>query len=425
MRTPEKKRNGKWQVRFEDAHRRIRYKTFATKAEANRALIEIERQKSQGIDPARRVRFDELVDEWTESHLASGLRASAVKDYKQSLKRMTEEFGQRDVRSISSADLERLRNGLVESIRRRQADAFERTLAKRPELAERAEEIRAQIARGGVRAAAKVVGCARTLWKFAVSRGYVARNIAADVKKPKAERTVETDVIDQNILNPTEIGMLLTAAHEHRLVIQFLFMTGVRIGELQGLHWTDIDWPSSRVIVRRQLSGVDGELTAPKTRAGTRWIDLPRDLLPDLKTHRLRTPGEFVFPIDARNFRTRVWHPALRRAGLRAIRIHDARHTHASLLIASGADVVAVSRRLGHADPAITLKTYSHAFERRDAAPLGEHLAAFMRRETVGCDLVVPSTSAEVPHAEVVEKMVARVGIEPTTRGFSVRCSTN
>jgi integrase len=87
----------------------------------------------------------------------------------------------------------------------------------------------------------------------------------------------------------------------------------------------------------------------------------------DLKTHRLRTPGEVMFPLDPRNFRSRVWHPALHRAGLRAIRIHDARHTHASLLIAAGADVVAVSRRLGHANPNITLTTYSHLFKRSDS----------------------------------------------------------
>jgi hypothetical protein len=94
------------------------------------------------------------------------------------------------------------------------------------------------------------------------------------------------------------------------------------------------------------------------------------------------------------------------------------------MLIAAGADVVAVSRRLGHANPGITLGTYSHAFQRRDAAPLGETLAAFMRRE-VGCVLVVSSTSTEVPDTQVVDLMVAGVGIEPTTRGFSIRCSTN
>ena len=290
-----------------------------------------------------------------------------------------------------------------------------------PKLTEREAEIRAKIAKAGIRTAAKVIGCARSSWKFAVSRGYAARNVAADVRKPKAERSVESDVIDSNILAPREIALLIEAAPaEHRTAFKFLFNSGVRLGELLGLKWTDVDWASSRIIVRRQRNGLDNELSAPKTKAGTRWIDLPGDLMMELKGLRLRTPGEFMFPLDARNFRSRVWHPALRRAGLRAIRIHDARHTHASLLIAAGADVVAVSRRLGHSNPAITLGVYSHAFQRRDELPLGEKLAAFMRRESVGCYSVVPGTDPEVGDMEVVEKMVARGGIEPPTRGFSV-----
>ncbi len=135
--------------------------------------------------------------------------------------------------------------------------------------------------------------------------------------------------------------------------------------------------------------------------------------------HKARVGGEFAFAVDERNWRSRVWHPSLRRARLRAIRIHDARHTHASLLIGSGADVVAVSRRLGHSNPSVTLTTYSHASALRDAAPLGERLAEFMRREAGGCVLVAPS--AETAHAAaqgaaeaadlIVDSMVARGGI--------------
>ena len=110
---------------------------------------------------------------------------------------------------------------------------------------------------------------------------------------------------------------------------------------------------------------------------------------------------------------------------MRSIRIHDARHTHASLLIASGADVVAVSRRLGHANPSITLTTYSHWFQRRDATGLGEKLAQFMKAETVGCILVASGEEATTTDTEVVDSVVARGGIEPPTRGFSIRCSTN
>jgi hypothetical protein len=63
----------------------------------------------------------------------------------------------------------------------------------------------------------------------------------------------------------------------------------------------------------------------------------------------------------------------------------------------------------------------SHAFARRDTAPLREKLAAFMRQESVGCDSVATTTEAAQPDAEVVDLLVARGGIEPPTRGFSDR----
>jgi len=429
MRRPEKihrKGGTRWQVRFEDAHRKIRYRAFPTKAAAETFLREVDSAQRAGLDPARRVRFDELATEWRASHLASGLRPSSVKDYEAALKRLSDYFGRREVRGITAGDLEQCRNGVVEAVKRERTEKLERVLKRRPELRKRESELREQIARGGARTAAKVVGTARTLWKFAVSRGYAARNIASDVKKPKAPPVVATGVIDQNILTPTEIVRLL--AHvpaEHRTTVAFLFNTGVRFGELLGVRWEDMDWASGRVLIRRQRSGLTGELTVPKTAAGTRWIDLSADLIAELKAHRLRTPGNFLFALDERNWRSRVWHPALRRAGLRSIRIHDARHTHASLLLAAGADVVAVSRRLGHSNPSITLAVYAHAVQQRTAPALGEKLAAFMRAESVGCELVAREDVALHRRTQVFEGMVARVGIEPTTRGFSIRCSTN
>ena len=455
MRTPEKKRNGKWQIRYEDQHRKMRYATYATKREAEIGIKEKDALRNAGVDPARKVTFEVLVREWTESHLATGLRPSTVKDYKQSLKRLSAHFGQLEVRKITAGDLEKCRNELIKKVVSERMAQFEVVLAKAKARSAAAqteadaalfaaeEKKRKEIQRGGIRAAGKVIGTARTMWTWAVSRGYAPRNVAEDVKKPVKIAKPRDGVIDQNILTPVEIEHLIAhTVPQHRCAVRFLFMTGVRLGELGGLQWGDIDWRSNRMLVQRQRSGIDGEMTEPKTEAGTRWVDLPKELITQLKAHKLATPGEYVFPIDARNWRSRVWHPALRRAGLRSIRIHDARHTHASLLIGSGADVVAVSRRLGHSNPSITLGTYSHAFARRDTVPLGEHLAAFMKTETsglklqavggVGCDLVVSSDNREQAVLGASEKpikiknlVVAREGIEPPTRGFSVRCSTN
>ena len=412
---------------------RIRYASFGTKRAAEAALKEKDALRNAGVDPGRRVGFDELARAWAESHLTHGLRPSTIKHYKEALKRLADFFGKTEVRTITAASLEKCRNELVLKVQAERTAKFDRVLAADPTLKTREAEIRATIKRGGIRAAGKMIGTARMLWKFAVSRGHAVRNIAQDVKKPTALALVESGVIDQNILTPAEVERhLANMPSDQRCFGRFLYMTGVRFGEALGAEWSDMDWNSNRILIRRQRSAMTGEMTVPKTKAGLRWIDLPVGLITELKAHRLRTPGEAMFPIDARNWRMRVWHPSLRRAGLRSIRVHDARHTCASLLIGSGADIVAVSRRLGHSNPAITLSTYSHAFARRDTAPLGERLAAFMAQETVGCVLVASGKNAAVPHSEHDENineisglLVAREGIEPPTRGFSVRCSTN
>jgi len=410
----------RYTVRYTDVHGSNRYRTFRVRKKAEAFQQEVERGKTLGIDIGQRVRFSAGCAAWEESHLAHGLRPSTVKDYRQSIKRLRDEFGQREIRTIGPADLERLRNKLIDLIRQERTVAFERVLSRNPALKTREQEIRAKIARSGNRAAAKVIGGAVTLWKFFVSRGYAARNVAQDVKKP----TVKSG--SHGILNAEQIERMVRATPErHRMAVKFLFFTGVRFGELLGLKWSDLDWETSLVHVQRQRSGINNELTEPKTDAGTRWIDLDAVLLTELKAHRLRTPGEFMFPLDARNWRTRVWYKALDRAGLPRIRIHDARHTHVSLLISMGEDVASIADRVGHANPSITMSIYAHPYRSKMRKRIGANLAAFVRKETGGCISVVTGIAPEPTDMEVIEKMVARGGIEPPTRGFSVRCSTN
>jgi integrase len=83
--------------------------------------------------------------------------------------------------------------------------------------------------------------------------------------------------------------------------------------------------------------------------------------------HDLVFPNNEGNPMDAANLIHRGFEPAVRRAGLRKIRFHDLRHTAASLLLANGVDVVAVSRLLGHSSPIVTLSIYSHAIPKARA----------------------------------------------------------
>ena len=170
------------------------------------------------------------------------------------------------------------------------------------------------------------------------------------------EKTLEYD--------PTYYHLFLCALH-----------TGMRSGELAGLQWPDVDWKGRFFEVRRQV--VDGEITDLKTKNGRRRIDLSDDLLEALSKLRRQMQEEamkegrnelpqWVFAnhcgscTDMNNVKARNFKRVLRKAGLRDIRFHDLRHTFASQLLCNGANILYVSQQLGHANPGITMKIYSH-----------------------------------------------------------------
>jgi len=158
-------------------------------------------------------------------------------------------------------------------------------------------------------------------------------------------------------------------------------------------------------LVQRQLCGDTGALREPKTARSKRFVELPSAKIAALKVWKLKCPkGEMELvlpnteggPMNHFNFRGRVFVPALRRAGLRRVRVHDMRHTCASLLIAAGCDIAAVSRQLGHANVGTTLAIYSHWFATRSETGLGARLEAFVTQEN---GVVTPSGNSTQPRA--------------------------
>ncbi len=156
--------------------------------------------------------------------------------------------------------------------------------------------------------------------------------------------------------------------------------TGMRQGELLGLKWSDLDCKQGLLQVQRQLTKKKGggfEFTAPKTKAGTRRLDLGESALRVLRDHRqqqylemqsvgddwqdndLVFPSTIGTPYNRSNLRKR-FKLILDEAGLPEIRFHDLRHTAATLMLNHGIPVIVVSRRLGHARPSITLDIYGH-----------------------------------------------------------------
>lgn len=141
------------------------------------------------------------------------------------------------------------------------------------------------------------------------------------------------------------------------------FYAGLRLGELRALRDEDVDLAAGVIHVRRSWDRKDGAIE-PKSRAGTRKVPIVALLRVHLAAHRLRNRGGLFFgdresPLDdtlARRQAAKVW--AAKK--LPVFGFHDARHTYASLSIAAGVNVKALSTYMGHSGIAITLDRYGH-----------------------------------------------------------------
>ena len=159
---------------------------------------------------------------------------------------------------------------------------------------------------------------------------------------------------------------------------------GFRRGELCALTWEDVDFENSCIHIRHAMSRYNGEehIKEPKTASGNRSIVLPKccfDLLREIRSvatkKEMPAPSKqaFVFtkarsaePLSLQQPTNQFRKILAQNPDLPPIRLHDLRHTSASLLLAYGIDVETVSHRLGHSKPSITLDIYGHALPEID-----------------------------------------------------------
>lgn len=221
----------------------------------------------------------------------------------------------------------------------------------------------------------------RSAFQQAVRWRVLAQNPCLAVRLPKQQAK------EMHALSGAEAAAFLSAVREapHGALWTLLLGSGMRLGEALGLRWSDLD--GETVNVRRSQTRTKAGLvfTEPKTAKSKRTIDLPRYAIEALKRHRaeqgrhaMRLGTEYdrgadlIFadpfgrPQHPNPLREREFVPLLKAAGLPPIRIHDLRHTHASLLLAAGEPVLNVSRRLGHANATLTLNTYGHCMPNAD-----------------------------------------------------------
>jgi integrase len=212
--------------------------------------------------------------------------------------------------------------------------------------------------------------------QFAVRRGWLAANPVTKLEPGEKPRWRPRPAA---ILEPTELALVLSYSGSLRPLFEVMAYTGLRIGEARGVNWSDLDFEAGLLHVHRQLdmNRLPHQL---KTSAARRDVVLAPSVIRLLKEHWLRSnhrgPDDLVFctqegrGIDYRKVAVR-FRAAVDQAGIRhsgRLTLHSLRHGYASVLIASGLDVVFVARQLGHANPATTLSIYAHAFARADHA---------------------------------------------------------
>jgi len=271
--------------------------------------------------------------------------------------------------------------------------------------------------------------------KDGVKLGLIGVNPCDGVDDPKP---VDKEM---KILLPDGVSKFLSVAQKAPWPCYYLFytllFTGLRRSEALALTWGSIDLELCILSVTQtlhKLSGGKYVIQPPKTRRSRRQIDMPpslalllRDYRSEVETQRLLlgkslTDNDFVFthpdgtPLDPSSI-THVFVKMVRKAGLK-LRLHDLRHSYASIMLAAGINVKAISESLGHANIGITLDIYSHLLP-------GVGKAAAERFEK----LLEPWLSQKGNGGKMVAKPnesdTRLEGFEPTTLGSEDRCSVH
>ena len=234
------------------------------------------------------------------------------------------------------------------------------------------EKLKANLSASTVRNIKNVVS---GVLEHALEDGLISANPTSRLGKFIKQKDRKADV---NPLTREEAQVLLEVIAEHYPRHYPLFLcllrTGLRIGEALALEWGDIDFHGGFIEVRRAYT--KGSYTTPKN-GKIRRVDMSpqlaetlRNLLPAPQREAWakgwgEVPGLVFVNKDGRmmnyyHLLPRVLHPALVKAGLRRIRIHDLRHTFASLLLQNGESLVYVKEQMGHSSIKITVDTYGH-----------------------------------------------------------------
>ncbi|MGH9136505.1 MAG: tyrosine-type recombinase/integrase [Acidimicrobiales bacterium] len=350
-------RNGKRRQKWHGGYRTRR------EAEAVRAKIVNEMHRGDYVAPTKTT-----LDDWVETWLIfakSSLKATTWVSYKRNLELyVLPTLGVMPLSDITPTALNQLYATLLESGRVRAAG-------------------------GGLspRTVRYVHAIVRKVLNDSIDAGLLAVNPAVRAKPPRTARSAAPTM---NFWSADELARFLDHVKGHKLEVAFhlLAYTGMRRGEVAGLRWQDVDLDAGRLAVRHTFVVVAKEVRneVPKSHQA-RVVDLDSGTVERLRTLAASWPtrshtdtvvcepdGAPVHPDRL----TGAFGQLVRESGLRRIRLHDLRHTHATLALRAGVPVKVISERLGHERPAFTLSQYTHVMPGMQAEA-AERIANLLR----------------------------------------------
>ncbi|MGC8833961.1 MAG: site-specific integrase [Armatimonadota bacterium] len=335
---------GRWaaQVQIDGVRKTVYGRTRKEAAEKLAALKAEALQTGRLPNPGRRTVSD-LLAVWLETK-APGWKLRTLSDYTQTVERYLQpEIGDVPLSRLDAGRIARLTAKFVREGKHRTALRVYRTLSQALDTAVR--------------------------W------GWLSSNPCRRVDAPKYAPS------RREPWSPEQVRLFIEGASEHWLwpLWVILIATGCRLGEAMALRWCDVDLDAGTTRVRRSAQHVKrlGWVeTAPKTKAGERVVALPKQAVEALRRQRAwqlwnGISSDLVFcrpkgthlnhDVVGRNLRAEC-----ERLGLPPMTPHGLRHLHASLLLAQGVPLSAVSARLGHANTQVTASIYAHALKGAD-----------------------------------------------------------
>ena len=347
-------------VSYTDAHGKHRKKEKS--AFGNSAARELEHQLmlevKQSASPSN-MKFSELCEEYRKVSLLETRKSTSSKKFSRIEHHILPYFGNLALQKITSRHVQ---NWKIEADQKRTAQnkPYEHNTKK-----DWYKELSA-------------------IFNYAVRMEYIPKNPCKNVGNFKAPDTIKTEKF--NFYTPEQFNRFISVARENATTLYgwdfyvffcIAFYTGMRKGEICALKWTDIEGDYIKVTrsIHQKLKGGDIE-GPPKTKSSVRTLQIPLPLKRILEEHKAR---QSLISAFTEEFRICGGIRCLREtsisnkntayakaAELPHIRVHDFRHSHASLLANEGINIQEIARRLGHSDVKMTWNTYSHLYPREE-----------------------------------------------------------